>query len=494
MKRYLKYAAIFMTALFGVFQSAMAVNEHIVGQWSTLPYLMPINPIHVAQLPNNKILVVAGSEADPAWKDHWAAILDLSAGTVVKRKIAWDLFCNAMSFFPDGRVLITGGTDSVGRYKPFYGAPFAIFYNPFNDTFTEGPRMSDGRWYPTNTVMADSRTLVIGGYSQTGPVSRTIEIFDPAGSGSWTKYPISFSPALYPRGHLEPNGIVFYAGPERASRRFNPVSLKWTQNVALTNHGSSRTFGSSILLPLSPPNYAASVLIMGGNSTATNTAERIDLAVSPPKWKWVASMAKARNEHNSTLLPNGYALVTGGSAKRNVASTASRNAEWFNPATNSWATLSPAVYARLYHSVALLMPDGRVWTAGSNPGTRVVERHMEIFSPPYLFTTNTSGQVILAPRPSISALPPRIGYGAAFDIGTPIAADIASVALIRLGSVTHSFDMEQRMVKLSTSVVSSGTLRAVAPPHSAVAPQGYYMLFLVNSRGTPSVARFVQLI
>jgi galactose oxidase len=363
----------------GAAESAQAAGAHEIGSWRTLPYLTSVNPIHVGLLRNGKILIVAGSENDPASKRNRAAILDLKAGTVVARDIAWDLFCSGMSFFPDGRVLLTGGTR---HYDPFYGAAYGIIYNPANNQFIEGPEMHEGRWYPTNTVLEDGRTLVISGYVEDKQeISRTLEIFDPAGGGSWTSRSMNFELPLYPRGHLLPNGNVFYSGPARLSRTYDPYQNKWFSGPN-TNYAAARTYGSSVLLPLSPANgYDAHVLIMGGNKTATNTAERIDLSQPAPRWVRASPMKYSRVELNATLLPNGYVLVTGGSGKDSVASTARKAAEWFNPATNKWTTLAPEAYWRDYHSNALLLTDARVLTLGGNPKRRTVERHIGPLGP-----------------------------------------------------------------------------------------------------------------
>jgi len=134
-----------------------------------------------------------------------------------------------------------------------------------------------------------------------------------------------------------------------------------------------------------------------------------------------------------------------------------------------------------------------VWVAGSNPIRDIYEKHMEIYSPAYLFTTDGNGNVIPAPRPVITDVPAEIGYGSAFTIQTPNDADTGSVVLVRPGSTTHAFDMEQRLIGLSFSVSTPGTLTATAPPNGFIAPPGYYMLFILDQAGVPSVAKFVHL-
>jgi galactose oxidase-like protein/PKD domain-containing protein len=177
----------------------------------------------------------------------------------------------------------------------------------------------------------------------------------------------------------------------------------------------------------------------------------------------------------------------------NDATTATLGADLFDPATGSWSSTQPggagfAKFARLYHSVALLLPDATVATTGSNPQRGWSDRHIEIYSPAYLFNANGS----LATRPVITGAPSRIGYNSApFTVQTPDAPNIRSVVLIKPGSGTHAYDMEQRLIGLTFTAVS-GALTVNAPPNSNLAPPSYYMLFALNQTGVPSVARFVQ--
>jgi hypothetical protein len=148
-------------------------------------------------------------------------------------------------------------------------------------------------------------------------------------------------------------------------------------------------------------------------------------------------------------------------------------------------------FARTYHSNTLLLPNATVLAVGGNPvrGRATYEPHIEVYKPAYLF--DSTGKP--AKRPVISPLAsPTIKYGAAFAINTPDAASIKSVVLIRPGSVTHSFDMDQRLVGLAFTV-TPGVLHATVPSNRNLAPPGYYLLFILNAQGVPSVARFVRL-
>jgi hypothetical protein len=463
-----------------------------VGQWQTSSYEMPINPVHVALMRNGKVLVVAGSGNDPANLTDdilQAAVWDPQAGTITVQSVSWDMLGNAMVVLPDGRPFIAGGTL---QYDPFYGLPMASAFDPATNSFGNMANMAYGRWYPTSTVLGDGTVMTFSGLDTNGLTTNTVEIFNPS-TGMWSiPYSASWKPSLYPRLHLLPDGDVFYSGPSPTSAIFNTSTHTWTTNVAMTNYGSTRTYGSSVLLPLTPANnYAPKVLILGGGNPATNATEIIDLSVSNPKWQYAASMYQGRIEMNAVLLPNGKVLALGGSVNDGDATTASLQAEIYDPAANTFSPAGSEAYARLNHFVALLMPDATVWVAGGNPQRGTYEQHMEVYSPPYLFTTDTSGNTVLATRPTISSAPASIGYGTNFTVQTPDAANISSVVLMRNGADTHAFDMDQRMVGLSFTA-GSGLLTVTGPPNSNIAPAGYYMLFLLNNLGVPSAAAFVQ--
>jgi hypothetical protein len=193
-------------------------------------------------------------------------------------------------------------------------------------------------------------------------------------------------------------------------------------------------------------------------------------------------MAVARRQTNATVLPDGNVLVTGGTSGSgfNDATHAVFSAELWNPATETWTTMaSSAGIPRIYHSAAILLPDGRVMTTGGNG-----QSTPEVFSPPYLFKG--------VARPAMSGVPPTFGYGQHFPVQTPDAADITKVTLIRIASVTHSFNENQRLNVLSFTP-GAGTLDITAPGNANIAPPGHYLLFLVNSSGVPSIGSIVQL-
>lgn len=504
-------------------------NGHPTGLWSTLPGAMPINPIHAALLHTGKILILSGSGNCPPTLagcapgpqySQGAALLDLSTNKVTTMPISWDMFCDGMSIMQDGRVLINGGTKGYGSLAvvgvngeiPFTGLPNTSIFDPGTESFVDVTPTAHGRWYPTVTELNDGRMMTTSGLNDSdGNNNNTSEIWDGqkwsaeiAGNPNIQDFP-GFQFPLYPRMHLLPTGHVFYSAPSSATLDFDPNNQTWTL-VAWTIYpgqndpNGERTYGTSVLLPLTPQNnYSPKVMILGGDNPATNTTELIDLSAAgaqisadcptyAPCWVPGPNMAQARVEMEATILPNGKLLVDGGSTQDEDPTTVSLQAEIYDPATNSFSSAGSNAFPRLYHNVQLLLPDGTVALTGGNPVQGVFENHVEIYQPAYLFNSDGS----LATRPTIGAnVSTSLIYGGSFNIPTPDAASVASVVLMKAGSVTHSFDMDQRYVGLSFTA-GAGSLTVAGPPNSNIAPPGYYMLFLVNQTGTPSLATWVQ--
>src|SRR3984893_5733666 len=468
------------------FQVAPAMGQaNVQGAWQTSPTLMPINPVHTCLMADGKILVVSGSGNYPAQTTFMVGVWDPSNNTMTTQTQGWDMFCNGMVVLPDGRPYIMGGNL---QYDPFHGWQRTTVDDPVTGNFVDMEDMAHGRWYPTSTVLGDGRVMTFSGLDENGNTNSQVEIYK-VGVGWGAPSTAPWTPPLYPRMHLLPNGKVFYSGPSTQSRTFDPATNTWSGVIATTNYGGGRLYGSSVLLPLTPANgYTPKVIIFGGGNPSTATTEIIDLSAATPAWANGPSMSQPRIEMNATLLPNGKILTVGGSLNDEDTSTASLNADLYDSVTNTMGSAGANAVPRLYHSVSLLLPDATVWVAGGNPNRGSYEQHVEIYSPPYLFQSNGS----LATRPTITTVSPSvIGYGTSFQVQTPDAANIASVVLMKAGAATHAFDMDQRMVGLNFSV-GSGLLNVTGPPNGNTAPPGYYMLFLINTSGVPSVAKFVQ--
>src|SRR5712671_1675941 len=201
------------------------------GQWQTLPYTMPINPVHAALLNNGKVVIVSGSGNVAGNTSFRAALWDPQAGTVATQPVGWDMFCNGMVVLPDGRPFIMSGTL---QYDPFHGELRTSFFDPATGNFTDAQNMAHGRWYPTATTLGDGRVMVFSGLNETGGTNTSVEIYT-VGTGWGAASTASWTPPLYPRMHLLPNGKVFYSGATTQSRTFDPSTKVWS-NVATTNY------------------------------------------------------------------------------------------------------------------------------------------------------------------------------------------------------------------------------------------------------------------
>ena len=489
----------------GTAQTCPTNVPHIQGTWRTLPYLMPINPISATLLNTGQILIVSGSENDasnnsPGSESYRNAVWDPTGTTgssITVQQITYDVFCSGTAVLPDGRPLVIGGSSSYG----FTGDDRASIFDPATKRFLQSQSMVDGRWYATATTLGDGRIMAFSGLSNSGGTNNTVEIYDLKNAGAgWTSPSTApFVPPLYPRLFLLPNGNVFNTGQGSSttanSWMFSPGSGTWTQMVATT---TDRTYGSAVLLPLLPPNYTPKVMNFGGGTPATSSTEIIDLSAATPTWQPGPKMSTGRIQMNAVMLPNGKILAEGGSVNNEAFDAPGRTADLYDPVTQTFSSGGTATYSRLYHSTALLLPDATVMSMGSNPGTRgTYTPSIEVYTPPYLFDAND--QLITTNRPSITSLSATVlGYNSPLSVSFTSPSAISSAVLMRLGSDTHSFDMEQRLVGLcgaapQPSCSGSSTLALTTPPNGNIAPPGYYMLFLINSAGVPSVAKFIQL-
>ncbi len=228
-------------ALLGPLARGPRAQSGTPGQWTTLPYLMPINPVHLALMNNGKVLVVSGSGNVAAETNYRVAVWDPVQGSIATQTLAWDMFCNGMVMLPDGRAFVNGGNL---QYDPFHGQLRSAAFDPNVGLFTDLENMAHGRWYPTVTVLGDGRVMAFSGLSETGGTNTAVEIYTP-GSGWSQEYPAGWTPPLYPRMHLLPNGAVFYSGSGRGSRLFDPAAHAWSSTIATTNYTGTRTYGTS---------------------------------------------------------------------------------------------------------------------------------------------------------------------------------------------------------------------------------------------------------
>ena len=436
------------------------------GRWSA-PFAWPIVALHLNLLSNGKALSW-GKYGDPY-------LWDPATNDFTALSNPYWLFCAGHSFLPDGRLLAAGG-----HISDDHGLPDAATYSPGNGSWTKVPSMKFGRWYPTNTTLANGEVVVIAGRNQSGNHVTTPEVWTGSTWRALTTAKLRLP--YYPRTWAAPNGKVFYAGEQRVTRYLSTSGTGTWDTVGYRKYGT-RDYGSAVM-------YLPGKILYTGGGRTTRTAEIIDLNQGAPAWQFTGSMAYPRRHHNPTVLPTGEVLVTGGTrgTSFNEVSLAVRVAEIWDPATGAWTQLSSNAVNRTYHSTSLLMPDGRVLHTGSGDAVNdgVVapdEKNAEYFSPPYLFN---------GARPTISSAPTSVSYGQTFTVGTPDPSAIGKVSLIALGSVTHAMDQGERFMWLAFTREAGG-LGVTAPADRNIAPPGWYMLFVLNGSGVPSVARMIRL-
>jgi hypothetical protein len=461
-----------------------AKADAVKGSWST-PFDLGITAVHSIVLPSGKVLMISRAAITSG---PLARLWDPATNTSINVShpdAARDLYCAGHSILADGRTLLTGGNLRVGAQDGVKTSD--LFDANGSQRWAQSPDLSQARWYPTNVQMGDGSVLVFGGQQKEGLFANTVDSYNAAATQR-TQLPASATRqiGLYPRMHLMPDGRLFYSGVTtdpfgKTARFFNPATNSWSTAVDSFNFGV-RGDGMSVLLP-----GLKKVLAIGGSKTesgttgkATASTEIIDLSSANPQWSKAAPMNIARKESNSVMLPDGKLLVVGGAKGPGSYRNPVKTAEMFSPSTGTWTLMAAQTAPRSHHSTAVLLPDGRVLSAGQDRGTYLMTG--EIYSPPYLFK---------GIRPVISSAPTSLDYGQQFSVSTPSAASIARVALIRAAAVTHSNSFDQRYVDLDFSVAGE-SLSVNAPATQRIAPPGYYMLFIVTSTGVPSIASWVH--
>ncbi|MFA5908367.1 MAG: LamG-like jellyroll fold domain-containing protein [Vicinamibacterales bacterium] len=449
----------------------------VTGQWSA-PFSMPIVAIHQALLPTGKVLMWDAADFTSAPPVLW----DPATGAYLNQpQTSTDLFCAGHAMLADGRLLMMGGdTRTVGL-----GVNDVNVFNPATSTWSTAPGMAYRRWYPTATTLSDGRVFVLSGYDDCYSPSCIVgrpEIFDPATMG-WTSMPTAdYVIPTYPFLFGLPDGRIISAGSYEGTVDTRVLDLStgtWTvMDPNPIDAGSAVMYASGKIMKAGKwANSDAPFVAAHGNTYVLDTNQ------ASPSWRSTAAMNFPRAYNMLTLLPDGTTLATGGSRSTDPASAAQAvfEAEVWSPLAETWTPLARSQKPRLYHGTSMLLPDGRVLVAGSGRYGSPEQLNGEVFSPPYLFK---------GPRPAIASAPAIVQHGRSFFVGTA-ATDVAAVTMIRIGAMTHSFNSDQRFLDLPFTP-GEGGLTVDGPVNVHTAPPGYYLLFLLNSNGVPSIGSFVR--
>ena len=472
---------------------AVAASKNM-GSWSPVIKL-PLVPASAANVADGKVLFWSANDrfSFGAGGRAYTALFDPNTGTSTETLVnntGQDMFCPGTSNLADGRILVSGGSDAAKT----------SIYNPATGAWSVAAQMNIPRAYQANTVLRDGSVFTLGGSWAGGLGNKRPEIWTEA--GGWRNLGgIAAEPFLTsdPRGvyrsdnHMwlipAGNGQVFHAGPS--------VNMNWIETAGT---GSSRAAGLRGDDVASMSGNAVmydigKVLKVGGSPAyqdvnATSGSYAIDIA-SGVKVRKLAPMAYGRAFHNSVVLPNGQVMVVGGQSFAVPFSdnTSVLAPELWDPATETFTILAPMSVPRNYHSVALLLPDARVLSAGGGlcgAGCTANHADAQIFTPHYLLNADGSA----AARPVVQSAPATAVYGTTLAVTTDSA--ISEFSLVRLASTTHTVNNDQRRIPLTFQSTGVNSYALAVPTNPGWAIPGDYMLFAMNAQGVPSVAKIIR--
>ncbi len=449
----------------------------------------PLIPLHVVALPDGRILSYGSDARGRQGAQYIYDVWKPSAGTgpeahlTLPNTTPTDIFCSGQLVMPgSGKVLLTGG-DRVVNGTRNHSVNDVTTFDPASDALTPVTPMGFLRWYPTVLTTAAGETLVLGGRPAPQRSSPVPEVYS-EGKGWRALTGASSEDAYgrrnwsYPRAWQAPNGKVF-------------ITTVWGGSYYLDPAG----IGELVKTPLNLPTgnaFLPSVMFAPGRILSLhvgNQARVIDINGPTPTAKAVPGVGQDRYEAFATVMADGRVLVSGGSLIDNVAFGVARTARIWDPVNAQWRDGPTAAKMRLYHSTSLLLPDGRVFTGGGGAPGPQTNLNAEIYTPPYLYKQDGSGQ--LAMRPLITAAPTVATWGQVIPLKTD-AAKVIRVTFLRMGSATHTVDFDQRFMSLSFQA-QGGDVQATLPASANLAPPGYYMVFVFNEAGVPSEARIIKL-
>ncbi|MFI2432420.1 galactose oxidase-like domain-containing protein [Streptomyces sp. NPDC018693] len=385
--------------------------------------------------------------------------------------------------------------------KDFQGIRDAFEFDPVAERYLKVDPMHEARWYPTLTTLSDGRVLGVSGLDDIGQlVPGKNEVFDPA-TGKWTYTKTVRQFPTYPALFLMQNGKIFYTGsnagygPDDVGRDPGVWDVRtnvFTKVPGLSDPQLMETSGSVLLPPAQDERY---MVIGGGGVGESRKSSRktriVDMKAEEPRFVDGPSLEKGTRYPQVSVLPDDSVLVSGGSEDyRGRGDSDVLQARLYHPDTNAFERVADPLVGRNYHAGSLLLPDGRVLFFGSDSlfGDRAntkpgeFEQRVEIYSPPYVF----QGE-----RPELGAGPERIARGASGTFLSQDARSIRKVRLIRPSASTHVTDVEQRSVALGFTTAGD-RVTVTVPGNRNLVPGGWYMLFVTDERGVPSVARWVR--
>jgi hypothetical protein len=464
-----------------------------VGSWSVVADAqvdgVRLNAVHAILMPNGKVLLTAGSgnsSGNFSAGQFRTFVWNPATNTMKRIPTPSDVFCSGHSLLPDGRVLFWGGTKAypVSGSHGYLGSARVFVFDWRTESFASVASMRVGRWYPFGVTVANGDKIIGSGLDNvTGHLTNLVERFRVA-VNQWQLGPRRTFP-MYATMVLAQDGRLFYTGVYWFSRigagpgLWNPVTNAYTSVFGFPAL-NCRDQGVAVLLY---PAQAQRVMVVGGGCSVgvTGSTGLISLATATPRYTSGPNLPWGAMHLCGIDLADGTLFAAGGSDHNTNPRLA---AATYRPGAASWTPMASPTVARMYHSSCMLLPDGRVLTAGSNVAP-AFETRLEAFSPPYLFRGT---------RPTINTALGALRRGVSYQISfTSEDGTLREAILIRPAAVTHSSDPDQRQIQVPVRVTSPGRVAITMPANGNIAPVGYYMLVLLDRKGRPSVARFVRL-
>lgn len=449
----------------------------------------PINAIHMVLLPDGRVLNYGsdqdGEQTGALIYDIWDPALGMGtdAHLTLPNTTSTDIFCSASSvIWNTGKVMVTGGDLTVNGLRNYANNKTTIF-SPTTNTIATGVQMHFPRWYPTIVPLANADKLVLGGWitreNGAAPVQPAAipEVYH-ASTGWRSLSNVNVTDWYYPRAFVAPAGNIFTIAPSGA---MSSITIQGTG--ALTAYTATAPISNSFVPTVM---FAPGKLLSIRNSSVV----MIDINGPNPLVTPTGNIDQLRQDASGTLLADGEVLVNGGSLVHNVLTGVAYTTQIWNPATGFWTTGAAATKPRLYHSNALLLPDGSVLTAGGGSPGPVINLNAEIYYPTYLYAKDGSGSAAQRPVILDAQAQGGIRVGAILGLTMGDASPVSRVTLLRAGAATHANNAEQRFLDVTPSVEQNRQQLSVTLPANAnVLLPGYYLVFAFNQAGVPSVAR-----
>ncbi len=454
------------------------------------PVTWPLIPIHVVLLPDGRVMsygtTAAGKQGAMLIYDVWDPTLgtDANSHLTLPNSTSTDIFCGTQSVMLNGQVLTSGGDLTVNGARNSANNTTTIF-TPASNSIAPNTAMTYARWYATLLGLPDGTLAVFGGRQNVGQLTPIIpvptpEIYNPS-LGTWTQLSGATSTAAfganwwYPRVHVAPGGKIFVLNSTNGRMFY----LSTANGGSITASTVTAPTGN-IALPTIP--FAPGKLL---SVRSNQQVIVVDYSTSTPVVTATDPIDQVRFWASGTVMADGRVVVTGGSQVANKLTGVDYQAQIWDPKTGHWTAGASATKPRLYHSNAMLLPDASVLTGGGGAPGPLTNLNAEIYYPPYLY--NADGTP--ATRPTLASTDLS-----SYDPGATLTATvgptdtISRMTLVRTGSSTHANNVDQRFIELSFTQTGQSLVTTLPADNTVLVPV-YYMLFVINSAGVPSIAK-----